>query len=447
MPPVALCEYTVRKPAKRLIAGLLVSLMSFSGCGLPEPDGTEAAIAARAAGLTPVVPVRTGDRQAVIRNGLLLHPDVRQAASSVLASADDVRVQRGAIFPRLGLSVGGGVGDAGDGDTTFGLVGEQLLTDFGNSKRAITSADLDLQIDYVTFQKTVDDAVVELLLAYDAVHRYQQLLDIRQKQLAAMRELAVLVEERTTAGAASAPDLLETRKRLQTAEFLVQDSELGLGDAMDRLLRLAGQAKGGSLSLPPGACRIKDETDDLLIAKLRLKKSEIDVERADRARLPRITLSPVTETEIGDSGLGVGLNLGVSSDLLRGGALTAQAKAARNERVAALASVEAETRNADLDARKLQREIAAADRREEMLNRQIKLLSETRVLYRSQYFQLGSRQLSDLLDNEEEYYERQAELVELSSTLAEDRLSCAVLGRSLRKLVGLTELSLYGFPL
>ncbi len=82
-----------------------------------------------------------------------------------------------------------------------------------------------------------------------------------------------------------------------------------------------------------------------------------------------------------------------------------------------------------------------------MLKQQIQLLADTRELFRSQYFNMGTRRLSELLDNEEEYYSRQAELVQLRSELVADRLDCAIRSRELRRLLDLESHQIYGFPL
>lgn len=430
------------------LATPLVGLVLVAGCtSLPGADGTEAALIDKAQGLPALVSTEGRDARSVARNGLLLSPSVREAASLVSASADEVRVQRGVLFPQLGLRLGGGVGDAGDGDPALALEGMQRLFDFGDSKRAIGVADLDLQINYIAFHKTVDEALVELLNAYDSVRMYGELLDVHRDQLAAMRSLETLVANRTETGAASSSDLLETRKRLQSAAFLVNDIELALGEARDRLVRLSGQARGGRVNMAGRACAAAEDTDDMRIARLRLARAKLTLERAEKARMPRLVLSPIARSELGDGGMSVGLNLGIQSDFLQGGALTAKANAARNGYAAAQAGVEAVELNDALEERRLRRSLAAGNRKAEMLRQQIDLLSQTRKLYRSQYFDLGTRQISDLLDNEEEYYGRQAELVELSSTLAADRVHCAARNRTLRREIGVEGHSLYGFPL
>lgn len=440
------------RPAPQVRRGLALWLaplfLGLAACGgLPEADGTEAVIRARAKGL-PVLaaPAGTTAKDAAA-GGLLQSPALREAASLVAASADDVRVQRAALFPSLGLSLGGGVGDAGSGKAALELEGRQLILDFGDTKRAVTAADIDLQINYIAFQKTVDETVVAALSAYDATQMYGALLKIYRDQLQAMQKLEVLVAARTETGAATSPDLLETRKRIQAAEFLVHDTQLAEAEARDRLIRLTGLTDGGSFNLPEGRCDTVQGSDDLHMAQLRLARASLKLERAERARNPKISLAPIARSEIGGGGASVGLNVGINSDLLEGGALTARANAARNAHLGAEAGVEAADLDDDLEKRKLQRDLAAGGQKIAMIERQLALLTETRALYRSQYFDLGTRQLSELLDNEEEFYSRQAELVELRSAIAVTRLECAARSRGLRQAMGLAGYSLYGFPL
>lgn len=177
-----------RTPGSR--ASALIACILLAGCaGLPEPDGIEAAIIERSRGLAPLALAQGSDSRSTTRNGLLRSPSVREAASRVSASADEVRVKRAALFPGLGLSLGGGAGAAGSGDPALQLEASQLLFDSGNSKRTVEVADFDLEINYIAFQKAVDDAALELLKAYDDVQTRGELLDVYRKQMTALREL------------------------------------------------------------------------------------------------------------------------------------------------------------------------------------------------------------------------------------------------------------------
>ncbi len=425
-----------------------VALGVLAGCaGLPEPDGTEAAIIARAETLTPLTAATGADVKSVAQNGLLVSPTVREAASRVSASADEVRVQRAVLFPSLSLSLGGGVGPAGSGAPGVALTGSQLLFDGGNADRAVKVADFDLQINYIEFQKSVDEVLLELLRAYDDVQRQAELLAVYSKQFKALGELEMLVSARVESGAVSSTDLLESKRRLQSAAFLVNDTELALAEARDRLMLLSGQASGGRIAISPRACTASGDSDALLIARLREARAQLVLQQAENALAPRVLLQPVLRGQLGTSTLPVGVNLDIQSDLLQGGALTAKANVARNVLAATTAQLEVAQLENDIAEGGLRRALEAGARKGEMLDRQIALLSETRELYRRQYLEMGTRQLSELLDVEEEYYGRQAELVELRSELSADRLDCAVRSRVLRRELGLESNSIYGFPL
>ncbi len=434
--------------SKKNVWGMIAGFTALMGCSLPEPDGTEAVLAERAATLAPLTPGEGRSVPTVSRNALLLSPSVREAASDIRASADEVRIQRAALFPSLSLAVGAGIGDAGQSQDTISLTGRQLVLDFGQTEREITAADIELQSNYVTFQQAVDDSIVEVLETYDEVRMHVETLAVWRRQLNAMRELQALIVERNEIGAAPISDVLETRKRVQAAEFSVLDAELTLAEARERLTQLSGQPRGGSIpQMSNGSCSSNANTDALLLAQLDLLQAQVELTVAENARVPRAYIEPVVRNEIGTSGLDVGLNVGVNSDLLQGGALTAAVNAARNTLNAAAANVAAVRRDDAIEAGRLRREIAAAQQRTEMLRRQISLLQQTRELYRDQYFDLGTREISELLENEEEYYNRQAELIEVGSELATNRVSCAILERSLRPAIGIDEHSLYGYPL
>lgn len=433
--------------AKRVAT--LCACVLLAGCvGLPGPDGFEASLIENAATLAVLTPANGDDVKSVSRNGLLLSPAVRESASRVSASADEVRVQRAALFPGLSLAAGSGISSSSSSGThAVELSGTQLLLDGGNSRRAVEVADFDLQISYTAFQKAVDDAVVELLKASDDVQTQRELLEVYRKQHHALRDLETLVAARTESGAVSSSDLLEARKRLQSAAFLVNDTELTLAEAQDRLMLLSGQTKGGRHQISPDSCKAQGETDDLRMAHLELGRAQVALERAEKAVSPRVSLKPVLGGEIGVNKFPLGVNVDVRSDLLQGGALTARANVARSHLAAAEAKLGVVRLEDHVAENGLVRSLAAGDRKSTMLRRQIELLSQTRELYRSQYADMGTRRLSELLDNEEEYYSRQAELVELRSQLAGTRLDCAVRSRVLRRELALDGNSIYGFPL
>ncbi|MDT0684707.1 TolC family protein [Roseicyclus sp. F158] len=427
-------------------AVLAVALLA--GCsGLRGPEGTEAALREQAAAL-PALGRSSGQSAAdAARNGVLMSPSVREAASLVSASADEVRVARAALFPSLSLSLGGGVGNAGQGDAAVDLVGEQQLTSFGETDRAIRIADLDLQLRFLDFQTEVDETLINVLHAVQDVAMQKELLSVHNAHLQQLQHLAGLVAARIDNGASTRTEALEARSRLQAAEFTVLDTELALAEARDTLFRLSGQSEGARIDVVAGSCGASALSEEMVRARLEFLRSRLELERADRARLPGITASPLVRGDVADGSTSVGLNVGVRSDVLQGGALTARARAARNALAAAEARVETVALEQDLEERGLTRSIATGARRVGLLERQIALLAETRDLYRTQYFDLGTRRLTELLEQEQDYSMRRAELVEERAELMKSRINCAARERTLRGQLNIEAQSLYGLPL
>ncbi|NKC05292.1 TolC family protein [Ochrobactrum haematophilum] len=242
---------------------------------MPAADGTEAAIIEKASVMPTLTPVKGAQVGAVARNGLLINPSVREAASVISASADQVRVQRAALFPAFLLLLELVLVPAAVANPVWIFTGSQLLFDGGNSKRAVKLADFDLQINYIAFQKTVDDTLLEILKTYADVQMKSELLDVYKSQLKALTELDKLVAERATNGAVSSSDHLETRKRVQSAAFLANDTQLELGEAKDRLTLLTGQSQGGRVSLSTKSCKAQGETDHLRMIRLSQARAQV----------------------------------------------------------------------------------------------------------------------------------------------------------------------------
>lgn len=427
---------------------LLLAVVTLAGCSGGPPTETMRKIGESRAGLSPLTPEGSKGARAIARTALLLDPDVREQASLNEASIDQIAIERSALMPSLGFGVVGGVGDAGAGDPNLELSGKQLLLDFGGTKRAVEAADVDLQIQYQTFQTVVDRSVATALETYRHVAMLEEMVVIRQAQLQTMRELYQLINERIEIGASTTPDLLETRNRMERTEFELLEAKLELSEVRDKLQRLTGYSNGGEIPnfsqncAPPGG-----ETDELRIARLELVKSRLNLETAKRARLPRISLNPLGRARIGGGAITTGMNVSVDSPLFDGGAITARQNAARNRQNSAEALVEAEERNLRLDDLRLRRQLSSLKEKQAMLARQIKIVSETRDLYRSQYIELGTREITDVLDAEEDVFSRRAELNTVNFELQARLIECAARSKSLRKDLGLTQFHIYGYPL
>lgn len=151
--------------------------------------------------------------------------------------------------------------------------------------------------------------------------------------------------------------------------------------------------------------------------------------------------------ELGTGGVSSGVNIGVDTTFLRAGAVRAKVAQAENRLRSAEAALEAADRNTRLTELEVTRRISTLERKLQMLQSQIKLQDQTRQLYRSQYIELGSREITDLLDAETTLVDRQIELVETRLDLFIAQIDCAARARTLRAALGLEASQLHGFPL
>lgn len=427
---------------------LMVAALVLAACAQGPSSETAAKIQTKGSSLPTLTAEGSTEAQSVARSVLLLAPSVREGAGLTQASADQIAIERAVLFPSLGIGITGGTGSASRGDASAQLSGEQLIFDFGSTKRAVSAADLNLQIQYLELQKTIDAVVLDGIVTHREIAMYGALLKVRRDQATVMGDLYKLISERRDIGAAAAPDLLETRNRIERAEYDLLNTELESDELKDKLQRIAGSAKGGALPRFAGQCSAPaGGSDDAKIAQIELAKAALNLESAQKSHLPRISLNPLALTPLGGGNVSTGVDLNVDSSLFDGGAKRSRENAARNRQQSATAALEAARRNEALDDAKFRRQTSSLQRKISMLERQIGVAGQTRDLYRSQYFELGTREVIDVLDAEETVFDRRVELIEAEFQLDALRAECAARSKTLRDTLNLSAYQIYGYPL
>ncbi|MEO1988397.1 MAG: TolC family protein [Martelella sp.] len=127
--------------------------------------------------------------------------------------------------------------------------------------------------------------------------------------------------------------------------------------------------------------------------------------------------------------------------------MEAARRAAEDALAAAKARLDKVRQTASLDALDAGTAMTNARQLIASANTQTKLLDQTRALYRSQYFDLGTRNLNDLLDAEEDYYNALIERSDSERDLDIALLQCHLTGGTLRSALGLSNVTLYGYPI
>lgn len=441
-----------------LIAGPAVILAgcSMTGSGRPSvsfEDRTDSIRQERPAIDKPVDLSAAGQSlDGLVQIALYQSPAIIGSAAAIREETGNIDVAKGGYFPMINGGVTGGLGDADD--PSFVLSADQLLFDFGRTDRKVARADITAQEAVLTFQSDADEVLGDVLNAYAEFSRYRQNVEIDEERVGRLSELADLISQRATAGATTEPDVLAAQNSVEKARHDLLEMKSERDRAANQLREYSGPYAvelQANLADVPGACvpvqEVPGTLPEMLLARLEVAKAELAYEDARKARLPGVSAEVYGRQPLYDDGFRVGVNFNVLPTLFQGGAIEAGKKAAQEALAAAQSNLDQVRRTATLDA--LDAGTAMTNARELIASstRQTELLDKTRVLYRSQYFDMGTRSLTDLLNAEEDYYDALISRSDSERDLDVALLQCHLVNGTLRSALGLSQMTLYGYPI
>jgi len=157
---------------------------------------------------------------------LLQRPDVQSAERSVQAALAQVGAARAALLPTITLtaSVGSASQDlkdlfsAGSGTWSFAPSLKLPLLDGGASRTAVEVAEVSRQIQFTTYEQTVQTAFKEVADALAVRGQLDTRLQAQEKLVAAYQRSLDLTERQYQAGAVNALSVLDARRSLYTAQ-------------------------------------------------------------------------------------------------------------------------------------------------------------------------------------------------------------------------------------
>ncbi len=388
----------------------------------------------------------------LVKIALYQSPEMLEGAATIREATGNIKVAKGGYLPTVSGGVTGGVGDA-DGPS-FVLSANQMLFDFGRTDRKVARADIAAQEAVLGFQSNADTVLMDVLEAYAEFSRYRDNVAIDEERVKRLSELNDLIEQRATAGATTQSDVLAAANSVEQARHDLLEMKSERDRSANRLREYSGPAAVGlktDLLGALGACTpstaIAETLPEVALAKLRVALATLEYEDAEKARLPGIAAEAYGRQPLYDEGFRVGVNFNVLPTLFQGGAIEAGRQAAEEAVAAAKANLDKVQRNATLEALDAGTEMTNARELIASSKTQTQLLDETRTLYRSQYFDLGTRNLTDLLNAEEDYYDALIARRDSERDLDVALLQCHLVNASLRSALGLSQFTLYGYPM
>lgn len=396
-----------------------------------------------------------------VRRAVRWHPAVGEAVAKLRQQMESVSEAEAGYMPRIGWGIDSAYSSAEDDRyrPILNVSGSQLIYDFGKTEGRVRVASAGVEGRQASILVAIDDLAYETAAAMFEVQRYRALIAVAREQIADVKAVEALVKSRTDTGASTDSDLLQARARVQAAEATKLQLEGSLRRWESVLAAMTGiqgtpQVKNDKPAWLNSACSSGEPDWQRVPAIMeaaaahKTANAQLDLTRAEA--LPSIALegrvgSDVSRIGKRDPEIRFGLN--VSGDIFNGGVSKARTNAAGY----ALAAADAAIARAKLDVQRALLEssgqVASLSGLRGTLSRTETTLKETRALYRTQYLELGTRTLLDVLNADQEYHSARFQLANAEYDLRKLSLDCIYNSGRIRQVFNLTGYQVQGVAL
>ena len=410
-----------------------VASLALSGCMKSEEDGTvsrflsktpdaEAVARQKEAANSPII-TELQARRSVLPQGSAYDQIARpvlaansRAAESELKSA---RLRASAANKNWLPQIGPNISLTSLSDVVAQIIVEQVLFDNGRKKAERAFAKADVEVAAVNLADDTNDRVLTALSLYLDATEARERVELEQRTLKDMQHFEWIMNERVKGGVSDMSDLNIIRSKLSEINATLAAQNEAAATALAELNAMSTEP----LNLVSGLSDLSVSTSDAAALDVLLAEAEKerDIAQAtmDRAGfLPGVTAGGT----LGDGGSGIGVN--VTSDQLIGLGTGANLQAIEAEKEAAgrrVAQAQEDTNRA----------LARLDQRASALARQVgeaaTLTAQAKAnldLFQQQY-DVGQRQVMDVVGVYETFAARQTAEVGLKYELALTRLEIA----------------------
>ncbi|MFW2587293.1 TolC family protein [Sagittula sp. SSi028] len=244
---------------------------------------------------------------ASVRNAVLAHPRLGQAAAQVGSALADLEAAKGAFRPALSTGidfrseVSGRDGDRRDAVDPYVRV-SQLIYDGGVSRHQKAAATADVaraEDDRIATAASVAMAAVEAQV--NLASAYQELA-LRRENLTTHKSFLSQMQERRDVGAGSESDYMTARSRFADAQTALVDAEAEVERNRALYAEAFGIAASGSTVFPPQAPDLLTNQSQALSQSPRLRTLDAQI-AASQARLAVARAGRIPRIEAGGTAL------------------------------------------------------------------------------------------------------------------------------------------------
>lgn len=388
--------------------------------------------------------------EAAAQKAVSWHPSIAQAAATVRQRSAGITEAEVAYWPQVSWGLDSSTGSGGaSSNPQLTLSGKQALFDFGKTASAVELAAAGTERSQAELALAVDKLAYETTKALIEVRRHRALLAIAEDRARDIGAIVDLVRARTEQGAGTQSDMLQAETRAQAARSAALQIQRELGRWESTALSLTGtkaplRLAGNMPSWLNGSCApaagFKSSPAYLdAVAKHAMAVAELDKIRAEA--MPSLELQGQVGADLARLGqtepdYRIGLRVGGSLNSF--GASAARAEGAEH----AVSAAEAAIRLAELEAQMAVSEVGSQlstlKRLQRVLQESQAGLDSTRTLYRTQYAELGTRTLLDLLNAEDEYHTARHDAANIGFDLNSLSLDCVRSTGKLAQSLGLS---------
>lgn len=391
--------------------------------------------------------------ESAVQQAVAWHPSVRETFNRLQQQNANVAEARSGYLPQISW----GLDSAYDSEVTRGyrpllsVSGSQMIYDFGKVDGRVKIAEAGIDGRRAQVLSAVDELARDTAHAFIEVRRAEALRSVARDQIADTGEILELVRARTGSGASTRSDQLQAQSRVQAAEGTLEEIEAQLLRWQGVLAAATGRSGGimprGEFPAWLGTACTRGEPDwsampAIMQAEAEQEAARVQIDLSRSEALPTVSLdgragSDVFRIGSSDPEYRVGFN--VSGSIYNGGESAARREAA----VHAQAASEAATARVRLDVRRNLAEatsqISSLRRLQASLAAREGVMRETRQLYQTQYIELGTRSLLDVVNAMQELHGSRFDRVNIEHDLHRLNTDCTFNSGRMRDAFSLQE--------
>lgn len=399
--------------------------------------------------------------ETAVRKAVDWHPAVTETVGRLRQQTESVNEARSGYLPNVSWGVDSAYNtnrsDRYSPDLNLNV--SQMLYDFGKVDNKVKIATAGISGRKSQVLMAVDDLARETSYAVIEIQRNRALRLVARDQIKDTKAILGLVSSRTDKGASTRSDLLQAEARVQAAEATLLEIEGELARWQAVLSNLSGIAGRIDVSdaMPAWLAKACGSTNldwsqvpAVMQADADRKAAAAQVDLARAEGLPTLSLDAgigVDPTDIGSYKPDYSVGLRVTGSLYNGGATSAR----RNMATQALGASEAAEARARVDIMRNLTEASSQISSKESLYRSLSVrqttMRQTRDLYQTQYIELGTRSLLDLLNADQELHAARFDISNIKYDLHRLNIDCTFSAGQIRKAFALEGQTVQGVPL